>query len=121
MKLDEYDKPVIRDAKDFAEVMLDVYRSVAFNEDGAISASDTMTYKLARNALMVSIAIAYPESDIQAVYDIWLDCNENVAYCVDAAKNRQRDETLGRYVTYMEDIQDMTDAPTISPSFYDGK
>lgn len=125
MKLNEYGSLVIKDARDYADIVLETHRSIAFNENRAISASDTMTYKLSRMTLFAAIGIAYPETDIKSVYDIWVDCGENLAYCVEAYKNRNRGEADNTYVTVMEDMTDIvrnqgvSDKDMVQGSFYD--
>lgn len=99
--------PVIKDVRDFAEAMRQMHSSVAFSSNNAVAAYDAMPYKTTKAALLVAIGTAYPDVDIQAIYDIWVDCNESIAYCVNWYKKDQKEirDTAVEFV--FQDITDM--------------
>jgi hypothetical protein len=101
--------PVMQDELDFAEAMRQIHASVAFSENNAIAMYDSVVYRTTKAALFVAIGAAYPEADIKRVYDIWVDCNESIAYCVVTYFNAKRDETDMTVMDGVLDIEDMAD------------
>lgn len=99
--------PVIQDVKDFAEAMRQMHHAVACSSNLAVAASEAMPYKTTKAALLVAIGTAYTDVDIEAIYDIWVDCNESIAYCVNWHKRHQSDKTDVAVEFAFQDISDM--------------
>lgn len=81
-KLNKYGMLDIQNTEDFAELMREVLFAVVTSENTDICVGDSKTYITAQSALLAAIAAAYPNVDTRRVYDVWLDCNESIAYCV---------------------------------------
>lgn len=99
--------PVIKDVQDFAETMRQMHYAVACSSNTAVAESHAMPYKTTKAALLVAIGAAYPDVDIEAIYDIWVDCNESIAHCVGHYKMTKKHERDTAIEYAFQDISDM--------------
>lgn len=74
---------------ELAELVLEQHRGIAFSDDAQIATSGLPIYDNSLALLLATIKIAYPDVDTVAVYEIWCDCNESVAYCVKIWRDQQ--------------------------------
>ncbi|HET9865738.1 MAG TPA: hypothetical protein VFQ06_00495 [Nitrospira sp.] len=47
-------------------------------------------YKASKRALIGAIQAAYPDVDVDDVYELWVDCGECIAYCVEYLRTQRR-------------------------------
>lgn len=80
-------------ALQLAEAIQSYYWDVATSEDQDIAGGSTETYRNAHAALLAGYKAAWPHLDPQAIYEVWLDCNESAAYCADIVEGRFTSET----------------------------
>lgn len=66
---------------------------------------DSPAYEVSKQALIDAIIVAYPDVDPDAVYNVWADCNESIAYCVDHVKANP----VSRWYTVEESMALVTD------------
>lgn len=83
------------DLKTIAEQARRHHYSVATSEDRGISSGDSQHYIRSRALFTAAIAAAYPDDNTDAVMDVWLDCNESVAYCVNIVRREAMAECEG--------------------------
>ena len=70
-----------REALSAAEQARQTHYVVSTSEDRAVSNGDSPVYRASRVLFISTIRAAFPDLDPLAVYGVWLDCNESVAYC----------------------------------------
>lgn len=68
--------------------------AVVTSEDPHVNRGDRAVYKHSQGLFLATIKAAYPDQDAEAVYDVWLDCVESVAYCVRILREQQHREQL---------------------------
>lgn len=88
---------VIRDERDFAEVMANVHYSVANSPNRETAYYESKVYRTSHAALMRAITIAYPDLSASDIYDAWVDNNVSIAYNAGRIKNRLEDEAYAAY------------------------
>lgn len=87
-------------ARQIAEEARVLYWAVATSEDSRIAGAWTQSYQRAVRFFKAAIDFAYPDvpGGAEAVYEIFGDCNESVAHCVEAAKADALDRREGRLI-----------------------
>jgi hypothetical protein len=75
-----------------ADEMRIKYYAVSSSEDATIAAWNAKPYIEACIAFLSAVRDAYPELDIEAFFDVWLNCNEDVQYCAEYAKRKKQYE-----------------------------
>lgn len=108
MNMNEYGQPVIADKSDFAEAMREIHFAVAFSNNSDISGGNA--YRVTKACFLAAIAISYPELDAERIYDIWVDCNETVAYCVTVYRTHNLDKARNTVIDTIMDVQDISGA-----------
>jgi len=78
--------------RDHAELMRRVHYAVATSEDRNISNGDSLVYLASRGAFTAAVVAAYPDLPTAEIMDVWLDCNESVAYCANYVRQQLRRE-----------------------------
>lgn len=81
-----------------ADQALAAHRAVAFCDDANVCAWNTPTYRASQRLLLASIRAAYGLSALKAqrVYDVWGDCGESLAYCVEYVKTHRESGAYSR-------------------------
>lgn len=77
------DKKALRD---YAEKVRELHYWCASHENSTISFYTHLPYRTTQTALKQAIARGWPTltpDEVGRVYDIWSDCNEDIAYCVE--------------------------------------
>lgn len=54
---------------------------IATSSDPEITHCWSPVYRASRVLFIAAIKVAYPDLDEYAIYGVWVDCNETVAYC----------------------------------------
>lgn len=65
-----------------AEAARRYHYSICTHEDYKIASSLTPHYKESQRMFRKAIKIAYPHMDANRIYKMWVDCMEDIAYCV---------------------------------------
>lgn len=78
------------EALEVAEEARRYYFRVATSSDVAIASSYSPVYKSAQKAFLAAIKVAYPHMDARRIFDLWGDCMESVAYCVQYIRENNR-------------------------------
>jgi hypothetical protein len=73
------------------EAAAQVHYGNATNNDPRIAAYDSPVYMASKTALKTAIKATYPDMDVEAVYDTWIDCGESIFYCVDFLRQQARE------------------------------
>ena len=94
---------VPRDPKELVELLAIVHLGIATNEDGRISSGSAAPYRHSERALKAMLLLAYPELSEDRIYEIWLDCNESIAYC---AKKVEKEVAFEREQERLDALQD---------------
>lgn len=81
--MDEYQE---LDIQAIAEKALEMHKAVAYSSITDIAWYKSEPYKASKALLFALIGLSWPNEDKEEIYDIWLDCGENLAYCVRQAK-----------------------------------
>jgi hypothetical protein len=102
MKVNEYGQPVIANKVDFAEVMREVHLVIAISENSDLSGGNA--YKVTKACFLAAIAISYPESDAERIYDLWVDNGETVAHCVEADKKHKLDNARSAVINTIQEM-----------------
>lgn len=80
---------------EFAEKVAEFHYSVAWHPNQTVSLCETLGGKIyghSQNLLKAAIKAAYPESDEEYIYELWVDCGESIAYCVEYANRLKAEE-----------------------------
>jgi hypothetical protein len=76
----------------------DMHYVIAFNNDHKIAGSGLPVYETSRRLFIASIRQAYGLTRLKAyrVYDVWCDCQEDIAYCVQYVKDNRESSAYSR-------------------------
>lgn len=66
--------------QEFAENVLELHWGVASSPSKVISGGHV--YEQSQANLLAMIRLAYPGIDATEVYEVWVECNESLSYCV---------------------------------------
>jgi hypothetical protein len=81
-----------------AQRAADVHWSNAFSQDDSVARYDSPVYQASQRMLLAAIRAAYNLSALKAqrVYDVWADCGESVAWCVEYVKTHRYSTAYSR-------------------------
>lgn len=85
-------KHIPDDLRDFAELCATMHFAVATSENPTISFCRGKVYPHSQNLLIEAIRAGWVSLDPSDIYDVWVDCNESIAYCADVVTRRIADE-----------------------------
>lgn len=68
--------------QEFAENVVELHYGVATSSNSVVAASNSHVYTQSQANLLAMIRLAYPGIDATEVYEVWVECNESLAYCV---------------------------------------
>lgn len=79
---------------ELAEAARQHHYSVSTSSDPAVAGSNSPVYQRSQAFFKAAIAVAYPDVDPDEVYEIWVDCMEDVAWCARIAREeaQRRDQ-----------------------------
>lgn len=72
-----------------AEKVMEQHKLIAFSDDATVASCGLPIYDNSLALLIATIKAAYADVDTFAVYDIWCECNESVAHCVNEWRKEQ--------------------------------
>ncbi len=94
--------------KELVEILARASYAVACMEDRSYSQYDSVVYQAARLALRAAIVQTYPGMDVEKIIDMWIDCGESIAYCVDYINRQARELELENVRERMHDLIETT-------------
>lgn len=77
----------MNEQQEMAEKVESWFRTVAFSENPDISNGSGAIYQTCQRLFKAAIRAAYPLVDENDIFDVWVDCNESVAYCAEYVQN----------------------------------
>jgi hypothetical protein len=92
--------------RDFAEIMAQIYTSVANSPNTGISHCQSQTYQTARTGLIRAIHSAYPNLPVSDIYTMMVDCGESVQYCAERVESDMFAAMREKNESYILDVTD---------------
>lgn len=81
------------DVKEFVELVRCMHYAVATSDNYEIAHYLSDVYMSSKNMFLAAIRLAYPEWPAEDIYQLWVECDTSIAYCVDVLKHREEDES----------------------------